>query len=256
MASKKKTVEEMFADITAQLTNLTPLVDSVRKLTDTVTDIEKKLNELSKEHKQLKLELDERDNTISSLKEQLNQAQQHNRQWSIRVIGMSIPEPDRNNNLKVKQNLYRNVLLPILEGAVSKGDISDIPSCDQLIERAHVLPSPPNKPPSVIARFYCRDFIDLIFKHKREFQPTAAQPITTRASQHSSSRPRPLYPIYEDLTRASFTKLRALSSHEAVHAAWSSSGIIKFRLKSNSEVIHKVKNVHDPVSTILDKITS
>lgn len=253
--NNKKSIEEMFSDIAAQLSTLTPLVDGVKKLTDKVDELEKTMKEIKKENALLKNDIAERDLTISNLQSQLNDAQQHNRQWSIRVLDLPVPETDRNNNIRVKQLLYRTVLLPILEGAASKGDISDIPSCDQLIERAHILPSPPGKPPAVIARFYCRDYKDLVFKHKKEFQPTSAALPATRANR-TAPRPRPLYPIYEDLTRATFLKMRALSTNDAVHSAWSTAGTIKYRLKSDTNIIHKVRNVYSTVESILGNPTA
>ena len=251
----KKSVEEMFADISTQLSTLTPLVDKVQKLTDNVSNLEKTIKELKDENAMLKKDLADRDSTIDALQTQLNDAQQHNRQWSIRVLGLQVPDSDRNNNIRVKQHLYRQVLLPILEGAATKGDIDSIPSCDQLIERAHILPSSPDKPPSVIAHFYCRDFKDLIFKHKKEFQPTRTAPPITHANR-TPPRQRPLYPIYEDLTRATFLKMPALSTHDAVHAAWTTSGVIKYRLKSDTNTAHKVQNIFTTVDRILGNIAT
>ncbi len=214
--SGKKSVEEMFAEITSQLTTLTPLVESVKQLTDKVTALEKTVSDTQSENKKLLEELAERDKTIDSLKEQLSDATQYQRQWSVRVIGLPIPDSEKHNNFKVKQALYRSLLLPILEGAVAKGDIDDVPPCSQLIERAHILPSSPNKPLTVIARFFNRDFKDLIFKHRKEFQPYEPAPIQTRAANRSAPPPRarPRFMLYEDLNRPIFTKLRALTSHE------------------------------------------
>lgn len=249
----KKSVEEMFADITSQLTNLTPLVDSVKNLTDKVTALEKLVTDTQTENKKLLEDIAERDRTIDSLKEQLSDATQYQRQWSIRVVGLPIPDADKHNNFKVKQVLYRNLLLPILEGAAAQGDLSDVPQCDQLLERAHILPSAPNKPMTVIARFFNRDLKDLIFKHRKEYQPYEPAPVLTRAANRSAPPPRarPLFMIYEDLNRPIFTKLRALATHEDVHAAWTSAGTIRFRLKSSQETVHRVRRVYDTVEDIL-----
>ena len=163
----KKSVEEMFAEITNQLTALTPLLDSVKQLTDKVTSLEKIVSETQTENKKLLDDLAKRDKTIDALKEQLSDTTQYQRQWSIRVIGLQISDFEKFNNFKVKQVLYQRLLLPILEGAVAKVDIDDVLPCHQLIERAHILPSGPNKPLTVIARFFNRDFKDLFFKHRK-----------------------------------------------------------------------------------------
>ncbi len=252
--ASKKSVEEMFAEITGQLSTLMPLVDSVKKLTDKVTGLELMVTEANKENAKLQEDLAERDRTIESLKDQLNDATQYQRQWSIRVIGLPLSEQEKNNNFAVKQSLYRNLLLPILEGAVSAGNIPSVPPPDQLIERAHILPSSPNKPTIVIARFYSRDFKDLCFKHKKEHQPYAASPVLTRANT-TRSTPRPLYQFYEDLNRNIFIKMRTLASHDDVHAAWTSSGVIKYRLKSNTSIVHRVRRPLDTVEKILSEST-
>ena len=93
--SGKKSVEEMFADITAQLTTLMPLVDSVKKLTDKVTGLELMVAEAQKENGKLVEDLAERDRTIEDLKSQLSEATQYQRQWSIRVIGLQIPDSQK-----------------------------------------------------------------------------------------------------------------------------------------------------------------
>ncbi len=59
--SGKKSVEEMFAEITSQLTTLMPLVDSVKKLTDKVTGLEHLVAEAQKENSKLVEDLAERD---------------------------------------------------------------------------------------------------------------------------------------------------------------------------------------------------
>ena len=73
----KKSVEKMFSDITSQLTNLTPLVDSVKQLTDKVTALEKLVTDTQTENKKLLEDIVERDKTIDSLKEQLCDATQY-----------------------------------------------------------------------------------------------------------------------------------------------------------------------------------
>ena len=248
--SSKKSVEEMFADITAQLATLLPLVDSIKKLTDKVTSLENSVAEAQRENSQLMDDLAERDRTIDSLKDQLNETQQYQRQWSIRVIGLQIPETDKNNNFAVRNILYRSLLAPILEGAVATGDIPSVPQVDHLIERAHILPSSPNKPSVVIARFFSRDYKDLCFKHRKEHQPYSTLP-PTRANNRLP--PKPLYQIYEDLNRNIFTKMRALASHDAVHAAWTSSGVIRYRLKSDVSKVYKVRRPLDTVEKILNE---
>ena len=103
------------------------VINSFTELTDKVTSLELMVTEANKENAKLQEDLAERDRTIDALKDQLNEATQYQRQWSIRVIGLPLSEQEKNNNFAVKQSLYRNLLLPILEGAVSAGDIPSVP---------------------------------------------------------------------------------------------------------------------------------
>ena len=245
----------MFAEITSQLTMLMPLVDSVKKLTDKVASLETSVEEAKKENSKLLDDLAERDRTIETLKDQLNDTSQYQRQWSIRVIGLNIPEADKHNNFAVRNILYRSLLCPILEGAVAAGDIPQVPPAEQLIERAHILPSSPTKPSVVIARFFSRDYKDLCFKHRKQHQPYSTAQVLTRSNTRPTP-PRPLYQMYEDLNRSIFTKMRALATHDSVHAAWTSSGTIRFRLKSDPSTVLKVRRPLDTVEKILAEAAS
>ena len=71
----KKSVEEMFADISAQLSNLTPLVEKVQRLTDNVSNLEKMIKEIKDKNATLKKDLADLDSTIDALQIQLNDVQ-------------------------------------------------------------------------------------------------------------------------------------------------------------------------------------
>ena len=201
---------------------------------------------LKKENADLHVQLQERDKEVLALKSQVNSMDNYNRSWSIRIFNLPIPAADATSNLKVAQIAYRYALRPILEGAVSAGELDEVPPCQQLLERAHILPGPSGKPGSVIARFFNRDLRFLVFKHKKEHQPRDSP------TPNSNKPGRYLYPIYEDMSRASFSKMRALSADDRVLSAWSSNGVISFRLANDStNTIHKVLNVFDTVEKII-----
>ena len=230
----------MFAAMSAQLDTLSAVPANIARLETLVL-------ELKKENTDLRKQLQERDNEVVTLKSQINTMDNYNRSWSIRIFNLPIPAADASSNIKVANIAYSHVLRPILEGAVRAGDLVDMPSCSQLLERAHILPGPNGKSGSVIARFYCRELRLLIFKHKKEYQPRDPP-------APNSNRPgRFLYPIYEDMSRASFSKMRALAAHDKVLTAWSSNGIIRFRFANDSSnTIHRVTNVFDPVEKIIN----
>ena len=244
--TKKKSVEDMFAELSAQNSLLAGVPASSARLESLVLD-------LKNENQSLRADLAERDKDILALKNHVNSMDQYNRSWSVRIFNLPIPEPDANNNFKVAAYAYDRVLLPILLGAVAEGDISDVPSCMQLLERAHVLPSKGDKTASVICRFMNRDYRALVFKHKRKYQPRDTnQPPTSRRAKNAPASPpgRYLFPIYEDLTRPTMNKLRALSAHNSVVSAWTTHGVIKYKLKDDS-AIYRVANVYDSVEKIL-----
>ena len=58
------------------------------------------------------------------------------------------------------------------------------------------------------------------------------------------------FPLYEDLTRATFSKYQSLSKDTRVQAIWTVNGQIKLKKEGCSEVI-KVKSIFDPIDTIL-----
>ncbi len=59
------------------------------------------------------------------------------------------------------------------------------------------------------------------------------------------------YPLYEDLTRAAFLKMRAISQDSRVKSCWTTKGQIKFILHSNVNEIKKVSSLLDSLGTIL-----
>ena len=222
-----------------------------------IAKLESLVLDLKKENTALRTELADRDKDILQLKNHVNSMDQYNRSWSIRIFNLPIPAADASNNFKVAKFVYDNVLLPILIGAVDEGDLTEIPSCQQLLERAHILPSQGGKPVFVICHFIFRDHRSLIFKHKKKYQPReAAQPLSNRkTSKNQPILGRFLYPIHEDLTRPTMNKMRALAAHPDVNSAWTTHGIIRFKCNDDSHV-YRVESVFDSVENILSRVAS
>ncbi len=55
----------------------------------------------------------------------------------------------------------------------------------------------------------------------------------------------------EDLTGPSHKKMRELIAEPKVEKVWSVDGRLRFTLVNDNTVIHRVKSVFDPVSTII-----
>ena len=60
-----------------------------------------------------------------------------------------------------------------------------------------------------------------------------------------------LFPIYEDLTRSTFQKMRAIAKDSKVQACWSTKEQIKFTWVSSPNEVKKVQSLLDSLDKIL-----
>lgn len=144
------------ADISAQLEELKTIINSYKerfdKLENLIEVARKENKELKTKQAELKKTLDERDAEIYGLRDRLNDQEQYIRGWSVRVLHVDIPEGDEVEPTKVMHHVHSRVFLPILQGAMGKGLIHAIPSAEELLETAHILPAKPGTtPPSSAA---------------------------------------------------------------------------------------------------------
>ena len=246
------TVKALTVSSEAMREQLASSTTTINGLSTRLTTIETLLKVTQAENVTLKEELQGSYSEVSNLKNKLNNLEQYQRSWSIRVAGLAIPTADENDSNKVKHHLYEKFLKPILAGAVQQMILPSLPLCDEILERAHILPAKDNAVKSIIARFYCRDMRALCFMLRKEFAPKEA---VTRAATRTSgaldtSRPKYLYQMYDDLTRTNFLKMKAIGDDKRVHQCWATNGQLKFRLV-DSEQVRKVHNVFDTIDQIL-----
>jgi hypothetical protein len=218
------------------------LEDIVKGYKVDLAAINSKLDTLLTENMSLKKMILARDEEIEHLKLQLNSIEQHNRAWSVRVMGLPLtPEEEKSSSL-INEKLYKSVFLPILEGAVAEGDLHQAPpNADSVLEMAHPLRAKDGKTKPIIARFYARELRGLIFRHKKAYAPKL---------EGGPSKDRYKFLIFEDLTALTFSKMQALAADPRVAASWSSYGQIRYRL-TDDPTIRKVANVLDTVEKIL-----
>jgi hypothetical protein len=149
--------------------------------------LEKLWSETKQENKSLKDALQEKERELINIRERMNDQEQYNRSWSIRVLNLSIPQEDSTDPLKVMQHLYDKILLPIFQGALEQGLLQQIPPISQVLETAHILPAKPNTINPIIARFFSRNIRALVFRLK--ISPPAKIPLppppTPGATPHS-----------------------------------------------------------------------
>lgn len=234
----------------ALISQLQELTKQMSGFTARFDKLEEILGALKIENRDLKATIADRDQEIFALRDRLNGLEQYGRNWSIRILDLPIPDSEARDPKKVMQIAYNKVLLPIFQGALSRKEIPAIPKVEEILETAHILPAKPNSTPAIIARFYSRNIRSMVFRLKKEFAPRhpaeAGRPV-----RGSIQRPgKFLHPIYEDLTRPTFFKMRALASHELVESCWSVNGIIKYKMKNNSE-IRKVKSIFASIEEII-----
>ena len=216
-------------------------------LTDKITDLEASLKSMSSENTILKTQLANQAVEIALLKDNLNEREQYARSWSMRVLNISIPPGEESSTPAVMEAVYNQLLLPILEGAIVSKEITRYPSCEDLLENAHILPGKGSSKP-IIVRFYSRYWRSIVFRYRKSCAPREESPSTnTRRGNERSGRM--LFPFFEDLSRATFKQLKAFKEKEEVAAAWTVSGVIRFRIKDD-ETIYKVSSLLDTVESL------
>jgi hypothetical protein len=218
------------------------LEDIVKSYKVDLAAINNKLDTLLTENAALKKLVSSKDEEIAALKVQLNGVEQHNRSWSVRVLGLPLTPAEEKSSVLIREKLFKNVLLPIFEGAAKEGDLREIPkNADSVLEMAHPLRSKEGTTKPIIARFYARELRVLVFRHKKAYAPKHTD---------GPTKDRYKFHIFEDLTALSFSKMRALAADPRVAASWSSYGQIRYRL-ADDPTIRKVGNILDSVDKIL-----
>jgi hypothetical protein len=218
------------------------LEDIVKSYKVDLASINTKLDTLLTENAALKKMVAARDEEIEGLKLHINGLEQHNRSWSVRIMGLPLSAAEEKSSSLVQEKVYNNVILPILEEAVKEGDIQQVPSnASAVIEMAHPLRAKDGAIKPIIARFYSRETRSLVFRHKKSYAPKLAD---------GPNKGRYKYSLFEDLTALTFTKMRALAADPRVAASWTSHGQIRYRLLDDPTV-RKVNSVLDPLDKIL-----
>ena len=235
---------EQMEEILSKLNSISERLESVEKLLETSQAENAVLKAANTELHQSILD---KNSTIEALRQKTNSLEQYNRSWSVRISGVPIPSNEASNPIIVMRHVYEKALLPMLQGAVDRGLLQSIPSCEQLLETAHILPARnDSQPKPIIARFYSRNLRSLMFQLKKEF----ATKIDSSAPTAPNRSQRLKYPIYEDLTKINFQLLKSLADDARTGAVWSIGGVIKYKLVNGTEV-KKVSSVFDTVDDIL-----
>ena len=242
-ALTKKQLEDVVTGLNHRLDGLLAKITALESMPARLTHLEAMLEASAVENASLRHTLEDKNKTIDLLQLKMNSIEQYNRSWSIRINGLAMTSEEEKDGNLVKRKVYDHLLLPILQGAVEQGDLTDVPPVEKVLEAANMLPARDAKTKPVIARFFIRDIRSLVFRHKKDFAP--------REVDVSADKPgRYVYPFFEDLTKMNFTKMRDIAAHPTVAACWSSRGQLRYKLK-DSQTVKKVGCVMDTVDQIL-----
>ncbi len=241
----------------SQLEVISTQMTKVDKIEAEVRDLRTLIVSLRDENKELRAQVKEKDKTIddmaksvSSLEDKLNNIEQHHRGWGARVLNVKVSDEEAANPVAMIDKVFNLVLRPILEGAVRSGRLAAVPEASQVLEVAHVLPGKPGLPRPIIMRFFSRNIRSLCFQFKKECAPREAAQGGGGGQGESGRLGRFLYPLYDDLTKPTLHKMRAIQQDERVMACWTVNGKIHFRMK-DSDSVRKVVSIQDPLDVIL-----
>jgi hypothetical protein len=278
MDNKKKAAEadhqSDMEKILARFDNVDAKLGKIDSIEAKVANLEILLIDLKNANKSMKEELARKEkqlgdmqSTLNNQEVRLNNMDQHHRSWSARVLNVPLTNDEEQDPEAVVQKVYDLVLQPILAGAKNAGKLRYVPTAEQLLEVAHVLPGKPGSHKPIIMRFYNRNMKAICFRYKKEFAPREqqkAKPTTRKAASSSTEassggssgdisgdgRGRFCFPLYEDLTRANLVKMKAIAADSRTQSCWTINGTIKFKLV-NSQVVRKVACILDSLDTIL-----
>ena len=207
-------------------------------------------------------------NDIKNCNLSLNDREQYQRNWCVRVTGLSVPR-DFIQKYGVDgaclRHVYDTLVRPTLECSTPdkvaehnltsdtklESQIDFVPGLFSVLENAHFLGGPTrsknNKdlllPPTIICRFKSRYLRNLFLRLKRNHMPTPSDAEVTRGIKY--------YSVTPDLTRHNHYLLTNLKRDDRVKAAWSIDGHIRFCLLADEKIKYQVQDVFSPVEDII-----
>ena len=180
---------------------------------------------------------------IKVLQERVVYQEQRSRNYCIRVSGVRIdPELEKSDGhaQAAMDAVYSKVLVPILKEST---EVSEIPPMKDLLETGHCLGKgvmdPKTKkvsPPPIFVRFRDRAERNAVLKGRKMLEK-----VTVDRKEKKDGVKR--YYVKEDLTKEIHVKLMSMIKDEAVEAAWTIDGQIRYKLKSDPDKVVKLKSL-------------
>jgi hypothetical protein len=205
--------------------------------------LEHTISTLVQENIACREEMRKKDVVVEQLSEKVNHLDQSLRANSLRIHGL--PVSNTTPPAEVFNIVYKEIILPIFAAAKQCGDLpgDTAPPLHATITNAFTIPAKKNSSsPPVVVKLFSEYIRGLIFKHKKDALPTAADLQTNRIRQK--------YAIYEDLTPATHKLLRSFADDPRVKSAWLFSGQIRFKTHID-DTIHKVTSLSSTYDSII-----
>ena len=180
---------------------------------------------------------------LSDLDLYCNRNEQYNRNWSIRIHGLSVPSDlvkSSGADEACMITAYNAVIEPVLRRLTPKPEdlnvninwgpekLDSVPKCFDLLSNGHFVGKQHNGlPRTIIIRFMSRYMRNLFLRNKREFMPKPTAAETTMGVKY--------YSAYPDLTARNHAYLMGLKKDSRVKAAWAFDGNLRFCVFVNKE---------------------
>ncbi len=237
-------MEEAVTKLVEQNTQINNKLEMLCGLIPKVEEIDTKIQSLMNENAALRQDVAERDATIEQLTSHVNKLDQAARATSLRILGLPVNSSTPSSALP--DIVFKEVILPCLEAASSKGEISAQLSTlpiQLVISNVFALPAKKDHPSCpVILKLSSELIRNLIFRFKKDALP--------KITDLSSHRVRNKYSVFEDLSPSNHTIFRSFSEDPRVRSAWTYSGQVRFKTH-DGETIYKVKNTTDTFDSIV-----
>jgi hypothetical protein len=224
------------------------LEEPIREMKAIVEDLKKELEDVKLINKQ-------QGDEIATLKLAVNDLQQGKRIKYLRVFGIGITEAEVKESgaeEAICKKVYDKLLVPVLQGALGKGFIRDIPtlwntlSCGYMSGKEHVDDNGRTIPPPLVVKFNNKETRDAVLRCKKEYLPTPS------TAERAGGIKR--FSLVEDLTRPTHQLFRNLVADERVGAVWTVDGRIRFTLSGDkANKIFKAPSPFTSVDELLKK---
>lgn len=187
------------------------------------------------------------DRDINLLKISANNIEQLSRSNNIRIIGYPVLDDEvaaqHDGGIFLRQRVYDRLLKPLLSEAAKGGFFVSCPPPDVIVRvRRAGKPVVGSSPPPIVLTCGSSLVKQAIMRFKSSQLP-APNPVERTAGAKK-------FYVVEDLTKANHHILKLLQASESVAKVWSSDGQIRF-VKVNSDTVHRVLDVFEPVEKIL-----